>query len=148
MNKISTKQAFSLLSLINKMELRNKIVDMAKDSTQVENRKQTVLAKLYKSVEDEEITNELTMKLFSDNVELYEEYKALESTQNEVGMMLIFDILEALPKAEKEFYKASASIFNKTVKEIEDGDIVEVIKDIMDIFKSESFLGFFKSMVK
>lgn len=148
MKKITTKQAFSLLNLINKMNLRKKLIDMIKGNTRLENKKQNILSKLYKDIENEEITNELTIKLFSENVEIYEEYKVLEEEQQEIGMCFIFDIAESLPNAEKEFYKTAATIFDKSAKEIEEMDVVEVIKDIIDIFKSESFLGFFKSMNK
>lgn len=148
MKKITTKHAFSLLNLINKMNLRKKLIDMIKGNTRLENKKQNILSKLYKDIENEEITNELTIKLFSENVEIYEEYKALEEEQQEIGMCFIFDIAESLPNAEKEFYKTAATIFDKSAKEIEEMDVVEVIKDIIDIFKSESFLGFFKSMNK
>lgn len=208
MEKITTKQAFSLLTLINKMNLRNNLMEMIKQQTKVENRKQATLNRIYKDkVElykslldsddmlnklnismgsklqelytkangDEEINEELVSKLFLENIDIYneykelenkhsyelynnktildellddEEYKQLEELQNECGMEFIFDIVESLPSAEKEFYKAAASIFDTTVKDIEDRNVLEVIGDIVNIFKSESFLGFFKSMSK
>lgn len=148
MKNITTKQAFGLLGLINKMNLRKKLIDMIKGNTRIENKKQNILSKLYKDIENEEITNELTIKLFSENIEVYEEYKALEEEQQEIGMCFIFDIVESLPNAEKEFYKTVGTIFDKSAKEVEEMDVVDVIRDIIEIFKSESFLGFFKSMSK
>ena len=149
MKTINTKQAFSLLNLINKMDLRKKLIDMIKQQTKTENKKQMILTKLYSTVEQgTDVTNELVIELFSQNIELHEEYKLLEEQQQETGMEFLFDIVEALPKAEKEFYKAAASIFDTTQKEIEEKNVVEVIQDIIDIFKSESFMGFFSSMNK
>ena len=52
--------------------------NMIKGNTRLENKKQNILSKLYKDIENEEITNELTIKLFSENVEIYEEYKAFK----------------------------------------------------------------------
>lgn len=151
MEKITTKQAFSLLSLINKMNLKNGLLKLIKSMQRLEQEKQFVLSKLYSMTdldEGEEVTNELVVKLFTENKDLHEEYKQCEEEEQENSLEFILDVITALPQAEKEFYKTMANIFNKTIKEVEEEDLTITVQNVMDIFKSPTFMGFFKSMNK
>lgn len=150
MNKITTKKAISLLRLINKMGIKDTLISFFKDSARFEKEKQNVMSELFDTLEDKtvDITQELTTELFISNPDIYKKYKDVEENEQILGMEMLTDIVLAVPSAEKDFYKCISEIFDITVKEAEERDIVETIQGIIDIFKSDAFMGFFQSTMK
>lgn len=150
MEKITTKQAISLLRLINKMGIKDTLISFFKESARFEKEKQNIMVELFDTLEDKavDITEELTAQLFIENPTIYKKYKDVEEKEQMSGLTILTDIILAVPNAEKDFYKCVSEIFNITVKEAEEKDIVETIKGIMDIFKSQQFMGFFQSAMK
>lgn len=150
MEKITTKQAISLLRLINKMGIKDTLISFFKESARFEKEKQNIMVELFDTLEDKavNITEELTTQLFIENPTIYIKYKDVEEKEQMSGLTILTDIILAVPNAEKDFYKCVSEIFNITVKEAEEKDIVETIKGIMDIFKSQQFMGFFQSAMK
>lgn len=150
MEKITTKQAISLLRLINKMGIKDTLISFFKESAIFEKEKQNIMVELFDTLEDKavDITEELTTQLFIENPTIYKKYKDLEEKEQMLGLTILTDIILAVPNAEKDFYKCVSEIFNITVKEAEEKDVVETIIGIMDIFKSQQFMGFFQSAMK
>lgn len=150
MEKITTKQAINLLRLINKMGIKDTLISFFKESAIFEKEKQNIMVELFDTLEDKAvvITEELTTQLFIENPTIYKKYKDLEEKEQMLGLTILTDIILAVPNAEKDFYKCVSEIFNITVKEAEEKDVVETIIGIMDIFKSQQFMGFFQSAMK
>lgn len=150
MEKITTKQAINLLRLINKMGIKDTLISFFKESAIFEKEKQNIMVELFDTLEDKavDITEELTTQLFIENPTIYKKYKDLEEKEQMLGLTILTDIILAVPNAEKDFYKCVSEIFNITVKEAEEKDVVETIIGIMDIFKSQQFMGFFQSAMK
>lgn len=150
MEKITTKQAINLLRLINKMGIKDTLISFFKESAIFEKEKQNIMVELFDTLEDKavDITEELTTQLFIENPTIYKKYKDLEEKEKMLGLTILTDIILAVPNAEKDFYKCVSEIFNITVKEAEEKDVVETIIGIMDIFKSQQFMGFFQSAMK
>lgn len=150
MEKITTKQAVSLLRLINKMQIKDTLISFFKESARFEKEKQNVMVNLYDKLEDKkiEITEELTTNLFIENPNFYKKYKDIEEKEEISGMAILTEIVLAVPNAEKDFYKCVSEIFNITMKEAEEQDIADTIKGIIYIFKSPTFMGFFQSVMK
>lgn len=150
MEIITTKKAIGLVRLINKMQIKDTLISFFKDSARFEKEKQNIMVKLFDTLKDRsvEINEELTTKLFIENPELYKEYKNVEEEEQVLGLTILTDVVLAIPNAEKDFYKCVSEIFNITVKEAEEKDVAETIKGIMDIFKSQQFMGFFQSTMK
>lgn len=150
MEKITTKQAISLLRLINKMGIKDNLLSFFRDSAKFENEKQSTMVELYDKLEDKEIdiTNEVTTQLFINNPDIYKRYKDIEENEQVTGLSIVTDVILAIPNAEKDFYKCVSEIFNITVKEAEEKDVVDVVKGIMAIFSSQQFMGFFQSVMK
>lgn len=150
MEMITTKKAISLLRLINKMQIKDTLISFFKESARFEKEKQNTMVELFDTLEDKtvDITEELTTQLFIKNPTIYKKYKEVEEKEQISGLTILTDIILAIPNAEKDFYKCVSEIFNITVKEAEERDVVETIQSIMDIFKSQQFMGFFQSAMK
>lgn len=150
MEKITTKQAISLLRLINKMGIKDTLISFFKESSRFEKEKQNVMVELFDTLEDKtvDITEELTTQLFIKNPTICKKYKEVEEKEQILGLTILTDIILAIPNAEKDFYKCVSEIFNITVKEAEERDVAETIQSIMDIFKSQQFMVFFQSAMK
>lgn len=150
MEKITTKQAINLLRLINKMGIKDTLISFFKESAIFEKEKQNIMVELFDTLEDKavNITEELTTQLFIENPTIYKKYKDLEEKEQMLGLTILTEIILTVPNAEKDFYKCVSEIFNITVKEAEEKDVVETITGIMDIFKSQQFMGFFQSAMK
>lgn len=150
MEMITTKKAISLLRLINKMQIKDTLISFFKESARFEKEKQNTMVELFDTLEDKtvDITEELTTQLFIKNPTIYKKYKEVEEKEQISGLTILTDIILAIPNAEKDFYKCVSEIFNITVKEAEERDVAETIQSIMDIFKSQHFMGFFQSAMK
>lgn len=146
---ITTKQAISLLRLINKMEIKEILVDSIGELAKLEREKKKTLKELYKFLpEGEEITNATTEKLFIENKEIAEKYAEVISKGERVGLDLILEIMVSVPNAEKDFYKTVSEIGNVSIMDAEEMPLQDSIEILIDVFKSESFVGFFKSTMK
>lgn len=150
MEMITTKKAISLLRLINKMQIKDTLISFFKESARFEKEKQNTMVELFDTLEDKtvDITEELTTQLFIKNPTIYKKYKEVEEKEQISGLTILTDIILAIPNVEKDFYKCVSEIFNITVKEAEERDVAETIQSIMDIFKSQQFMGFFQSAMK
>lgn len=68
-----------------------------------------------------------------------------KGTQEEIGADLIVQVVSKAYKAEKEIYSFIADMKKISVKEAEDVDIVEFIKEIKEV---NGLSGFFTSVAK
>lgn len=150
MEIITTKKAISLLRLINKMQIKDNLISFFKESARFEKEKQNVMVELFDTLEDKtvDITEELTTQLFIENPGLYKNYKNVEEKEEVLGVTILTDIVLAVPNAEKDFYKTVSEIQNITIKEAEQQDVTKTITEIIDIFKSPQFMGFFQLAMK
>lgn len=147
--KITTKQAISLLRLINKMEIKEILVEGMGELANLEKEKKTILKELYKKLpEGEEITKTVTEKLLLENEEISERFAHIQTEGGKATLNLIFDIICAVPNAEKDFYKTVAEIEGLAIKEVEEMAIEDSATILLNVFQSSSFMGFFKSIKK
>lgn len=151
--EINTKQAFKIIKVIKKINIKEEIKNIATNSSKIQEEQSKVYAKLaelmkekydnYEEMSDEEKTiasNEILTK----NTDLLEKISELKNQETEQGMDLVFSILEKIDVAEKEIYSCLAEIFNKTEKEIATQEIDITITQIKQIIESKSFSSFFK----
>lgn len=68
-----------------------------------------------------------------------------KATQEQVGADLIMQIVSKAHRAEQEIYNLVAEIKGVTIKDAEQVDLVEFIKDILS---NAGIMDFFKSAVK
>lgn len=146
---ITTQQALKVIKLLNEMKIKDNVVRTIRNISEIEKKKKIVLQKLFKlKQEDEEITDELVTKLLNQNLDIAKEIAELDAQNEEVTMSLVLDFVFALSDCEESFYKTMSEITDKKVADIKKEDITVTVRELVDVFKSEQFMGFFKSLMK
>lgn len=74
-----------------------------------------------------------------------EELAQMDETE---GIDYLFLFVEKLPNAEKEFYEFLSVYLDKSIPELKDMDLLELIETIKDIFQDPNFKAFFQRAVK
>lgn len=67
----------------------------------------------------------------------------LKEVETKIAADIIFLILENYWKAEKDFHQFLSNVSGKSVKEVEDLEIAELINILKEVAKDESFSSFF-----
>ena len=149
--KITSKQAFSLLRIIEKMELKKDLIDAMNEQMKLENKLQEAQKELRELAEEkgiQDITEEQVKELFEEDQELKIRFSELQQDQRVKGLELLFLVLEKLPNAEKEVFTFLSKVYEIPVSEIEELEFDEVGIMIKNIILSESFQRFFTLILK
>lgn len=155
--EITTKQGFDIMRIISKLGMKEALIDgiMAMDLyTQKEQQEYRKLREFisskydnYKEMSDEEKTD-ASNEMLLDHSEIQEELTKCNAEKNKVGAGLMYDFLERMPQAEKEIYKAIASIYNLKVKDVEEDGLDKTVERIKEIATSKTFKNFFNLAMK
>lgn len=146
---ITTQQGLRIIKLLNEMKVKDTLVRAIRNISEIEKKKKIVLQKLFKlKQEDEEITDELVTKLLNQNLDIAKDVSELDAKNEEITMSLVLDFVFALSNCEESFYKTMSEITDKKVADIKKEDITVTVRELVDVFKSEQFMGFFKSLMK
>lgn len=149
--KITSKQAFSLLRIIEKMELKKDLIEAMNEQMKLEkklNEAQKELRELAEEKGIKDITEEEVKVLFEEDKELKIRFAEIQQEQQVKGLELLFLILEKLPHAEKEVYTFLSKVYDIPVKELEELEFDEVATMIKNVVGSESFQRFFTLILK
>lgn len=143
--KITSKDCFSILQVINKMNIKKELIEtileIAKVETKVKKIQDTLLGIAEKEGKD-------IKEVVQENIELSEKYDNLGREIQAKGFELIFLFIENLPKAEKEVYTTLSKIYGVTVKEVEAWEGDKLIEAIKEIATNQAFQRFFSSLMK
>lgn len=143
--KITSKDCFSILQVINKMNIKKELIEtileIAKVETKVKKIQDTLLGIAEKEGKD-------IKEVVQANIELSEKYDNLGREIQAKGFELIFLFIENLPKAEKEVYTTLSKIYGVTVKEVEAWEGDKLIEAIKEIATNQAFQRFFSSLMK
>lgn len=149
MKMITTRQALQVIKLLNDMEIKENVVKTIRKASEIEKKRKITLQSLVKLKKPEdEINDETVTRLLEENIDIAKEISELDSEGDEITMNLVLDFIFALGNCEETFYKTMADITDRKVADIKKEDVTIVVKELIDIFKSEQFLGFFKSIMK
>lgn len=72
----------------------------------------------------------------------------VEQIKNDRGFDFIFLILEKLPNAEKEVFDFLSLYSGKTVEELQEAEIPELLELLKQVFQEKSLISFFQQAVK
>ncbi|WP_160678761.1 hypothetical protein [Clostridium sp. C8-1-8] len=146
---IDLKQGMSLLKVVNKMGIKQDIISKLREISKVEiNSKKAYSELLNFVVEGEEVTNELTEKLLNEHLDIAEKLQNAREDQVSIVLELVFTILEKIPSAETEFYKALSTIYELKENEVKALDLGDVAEKLKEIIFSESFIKLFTLVQK
>lgn len=149
MKMITTRQALQVIKLLNDMKIKENVVKTIRKVSEIEKKRKITLQKLFKLKKPEDEINDKTVtRLLEENIDIAKEIAELDSDSEEITMNLVLDFIFALGDCEEMFYKTMADITDRKVNDIKKEDVTIVVKELIDIFKSQEFMGFFKSIIK
>lgn len=137
---INLTQATRLIKLIDKMGLREEIIQTMIKIDECNLKNKALLRELYKQIPPgTEINNELTEKLFKQNRNIEEQLRVLHENMAKISFNFMFLVAENISKAENEFYKTIAQICNVKESKLRIMGIDELMAHVREIYSSESF---------
>ena len=149
---LNTKQGMQLIRIIKKMEIQDELTNTIDEIFENQQKEENAYKKLsnlivleypnYNELEEEE-RKKISKEFLDKNEELSKKISEVQSNNAKLGVNLIFKLVEAIPKAEKEVYKVLSEIYDKDIKEIETQSLEETIEQIKGILQCDSFKYFF-----
>ena len=154
---VTTSDAFAVIKIIKKMDIKDKLIDVfgkltnVIKSLEVDNKKLLLLLvaenKNYLSLDETE-KDKLNIKVLNANVDLANEIGELQHKQEELGLELISEFIFNIDKAEKDIYKLLAKIEHLSEKEVAERGIDWTVGKIKEIFMSENLQKLFTFAMK
>lgn len=142
------KHIFSLIKLINKMNIKKEIKEFFKVSTRNSTKKNNVTLKLRLALGEMENNSENVSKIFEENEELKEEFATIQEAQRELMFDIAFFVMEKAGEGEEEIFKLLADIYSMPVQEFEELGFNEMLKAIVNVIKNEEIQKGFLSIFK
>lgn len=148
-NIMTTRQALKIIKLINVLNVKDSVVNTIRDVSKLEKEKKIALQTLLKNKKEEDkIDSETVSKLLQDNIELAKKFAEIESKNEEITLNLILEFVFSLSDHEEFFFKTISDITGKSVDDVKNEDVTVTVKNLIDMFKSPQFVGFFKLVMK
>ena len=154
---VTTSDAFAVIKIIKKMDIKDKLIDVfgkltnVIKSLEVDNKKLLLLLvaenKDYLSLDETE-KDLVNIKVLNANVDLANEIGELQRKQEELGLELISEFIFNIDKAEKDIYKLLAKIEHLTEKEVAERGIDWTVEKVKEIFMSENIQKLFTYATK
>ena len=154
---ITTADAFQVIKIIKKMDIKEEIISIFGELTSITKNIKTDNKKLlllllaenenYLSLDETE-KDKLNIKVLNANIDLANEIGELQHKQEQLGLKLISEVIFNLDKAEKDIYKLLAKIEHLSEKEVAERGIDWTAEKIKEIFMSENVQKLFTFATK
>ena len=154
---ITTSDAFAVIKIIKKMDIKDKLIDTfgkltdVSKSLETDNKKLLLLLvaenKDYLSLDKVE-QDKLNIKVLNANADLANEIGELQRKQESLGLELMSEFIFNLDKAEKDIYKLLGKIEHLSEKEVAERGIDWAVDKIKEIFMSENVQKLFTFATK
>lgn len=154
--KITTDEAIDLLGLLNKLSLKDILVNYIKTDSKLENSKSSEYRKLQNLLIDRIGDTEkylvlsdaekslMADKILEEHNDIAEKLNNIKEEKDTLDSEFGLDFVLRIPSAKKEVYRVLAKIFETDAKKIEEQDVAETAEMIKGIIQSPTFQGFFK----
>ena len=142
------KHIFSLVKLINKMNIKKDVKEFFKIATKNANKKNTASLKLKLALGELEANEENVNKVFEENEELKEEFASVQESQRELMFDIAFFIMEKTGEGEQDIFKLLADMYSVPLQEISELGFNEMLEAIMEIIRNEEIQKGFLSIFK
>lgn len=148
-NVMTTQQALKLIKLINVINIKKQVVDTIREISKLEKEKKIVLQNLLKNKkEDDEINENTVSKLLHENIEIAKKITEIDTKNEEVTLNLILEFVFSLSNQEEIFYKTISDITGNSLDNVKNEDVTVTVKNLVNMFKTPQFMGFFKFSMK
>lgn len=142
------KHIFSLIKLINKMNIKKEIKEFFKRATKNDRRKNNLTIKLKLALGDMENTPVNVNKVFRENEDLAQCFEEVQEEKKDLMLDIAFFVMEKAGQGEQEIFKLLADMYSMPVQEIEELGFNEMLEAIMNVIKNEEIQQGFLSIFK
>ena len=142
------KHIFSLIKLINKMNIKKEIKEFFKRATKNDRKKNNLTIKLKLALGDMENTKANVNKVFQENEELAKGFEQVQEEKRDLMLDIAFFVIEKAGEGEQEIFKLLADMYSMPVQEFEELSFNEMLEAIMKIIKNEEIQQGFLSIFK
>ena len=142
------KHIFSLIKLINKMNIKKEIKEFFKRATKNDRRKNNLTIKLKLALGDMENTPVNVNKVFRENEDLAQCFEEVQEEKKDLMLDIAFFIMEKAGQGEQDIFKLLADMYSVPVQEIEELGFNEMLEAVMKVIKNEEMQQGFLSIFK
>ena len=142
------KHIFSLIKLINKMNIKKEIKEFFKRATKNDRRKNNLTIKLKLALGDMENTPVNVNKVFRENEDLAQCFEEVQEEKKDLMLDIAFFVMEKAGQGEQEIFKLLADMYSMPVQEIEELGFNEMLEEVMKVIKNEEIQKGFLSIFK
>ena len=142
------KHIFSLIKLINKMNIKKEIKEFFKRATKNDRRKNNLTIKLKLALGDMENTPVNVNKVFRENEDLAQCFEEVQEEKKDLMLDIAFFIMEKAGQGEQDIFKLLADMYSVPVQEIEELGFNEMLEAVMKVIKNEEIQQGFLSIFK
>ena len=142
------KHIFSLIKLINKMNIKKEIKEFFKRATKSDRKKNNLTIKLKLALGDMENTPVNVNKVFRENEDLAQCFEEVQEEKRDLMLDIAFFVIEKAGEGEQEIFKLLADMYSMPVQEFEELSFNEMLEAIMNIIKNEEIQQGFLSIFK
>ena len=142
------KHIFSLIKLINKMNIKKEIKEFFKRATKNDRRKNNLTIKLKLALGDMENTPVNVNKVFQENEDLAQCFEEVQEEKKDLMLDIAFFVMEKVGQGEQEIFKLLADMYSMPVQEIEELGFNEMLEAVMKVIKNEEMQQGFLSIFK
>ena len=142
------KHIFSLIKLINKMNIKKEIKEFFKRATKNDRRKNNLTIKLKLALGDMENTPVNVNKVFRENEDLAQCFEEVQEEKKDLMLDIAFFIMEKAGQGEQDIFKLLADMYSMPVQEIEELGFNEMLEAVMKVIKNEEMQQGFLSIFK
>lgn len=142
------KHIFSLIKLINKMNIKKEIKEFFKRATKSDRKKNNLTIKLKLALGDMENTPVNVNKVFRENEDLAQCFEEVQEEKKDLMLDIAFFIMEKAGQGEQEIFKLLADMYSTPVQEIEELGFNEMLEAVMKVIKNEEIQQGFLSIFK
>ena len=142
------KHIFSLIKLINKMNIKKEIKEFFKRATKSDRKKNNLTIQLKLALGDMENTKANVNKVFQENEELAKGFEQVQEEKRDLMLDIAFFVIEKAGEGEQEIFKLLADMYSMSVQEFEELSFNEMLEAIMKIIKNEEIQQGFLSIFK
>ena len=142
------KHIFSLIKLINKMNIKKEIKEFFKRATKNDRKKNNLTIKLKLALGDMENTPVNVNKVFRENEDLAQCFEEVQEEKKDLMLDIAFFVMEKAGQGEQEIFKLLADMYSMPVQEIEELGFNQMLEAIMKVIKNEEMQQGFLSIFK
>ena len=142
------KHIFSLIKLINKMNIKKEIKEFFKRATKSDRKKNNLTIKLKLALGDMENTPVNVNKVFRENEDLAQCFEEVQEEKKDLMLDIAFFVMEKAGEGEQEIFKLLADMYSMPVQEFEELGFNEMLEAVMKVIKNEEMQQGFLSIFK